>query len=163
MTTTAHRIGGLLLALAASGAGAQEIGRLFTTPAERVQLERWRDGGPPPASNAAPAPGLNLPQGDPPPRPVTAPARAQVIEVNGVVTRSGSARATVWINAVPYRENVRLRGNMALVRGPGPAAVGLTLPSGKRISIKPGQRADPVSGKVREAYQQPAPAARPAD
>ena len=126
-------------------AGAQEIGRLFTTPAERAALERARHAGPAragrePAGPAAPAPAPALVEGE------------QILVVNGVVRRSGSGRETTWIDAVPHSGTARLAGGAALAPGRSPNRVGLTLRSGKVISVKPGQTIDAVSGKVREGY-----------
>lgn len=127
---------------------AQEIGRLFTTPAERAVLERGRHAKKLPAGQA-PAP--------------SAPdhAEAAVVEgeqfmvVNGMLRRSGSGRETTWIDSVPHTGNDRVQGGATLARGAGAGKVGLTLRSGQRILVKPGQQVDAVSGKVREAYQPP--------
>ncbi len=144
----------LLPALAGSApAGAQELGRLFTTPAERAALDRWRDGGPAPAGQTAPAPpGASVPErqgaGD-------GAVAEQRLVVNGIVTRSGSGRTTTWVNSVPYHGSGRLQGNVTLVQGRSAPAVALTLESGRRVLLKPGQSLDPASGRVREAYQKP--------
>ena len=113
----------LLLMFLASSAHAQtaQIGRLFTTPEERRQLDVARGTiAAPPAPPAAPAP--------PPPQPVT---------VNGVVRRSGGA-ATVWLNQEAQSANVN------------GSRVTVTLPSGNKVRIKPGQTVDMNTGAVTE-------------
>lgn len=144
----------LVLLLCATGAApllaAQDMGRLFTTPAERATLERLRVGGKAPAgpagaaSAAATAPEAVLP----------APLEGEhVIEVNGTVRRSGSGRATTWVDSVAHNDNDQIEGGIVLARGAGTGNVVLTLASGKRVSAKAGQNVDAVSGKVLEGYQ----------
>src|SRR5574340_555509 len=68
-------LAGLALA-AAAGVHAEELGRLFFTPEQRVQLEH------------------NQPQeGD-------KPASARSLTINGIVQKHGGER-TIWINGVP--------------------------------------------------------------
>ena len=119
----------LLLFIAAS-ADAQQLGRLFTTPAERTALDRQRGGLPPPT---VVEPAL------PPPAALPAALPASV-SVDGFVRR-GNGKATVWINQ-QAQEDARIDG----------AAVSLPLPAGGRIRVQPGQRLDPVTGKVEEAH-----------
>lgn len=66
---------GLLLAAGTEG-NAEELGRLFFTPEQRVQLEH------------------NQPQED------DKPASARSLTVNGIVQKHGGER-TIWINGVP--------------------------------------------------------------
>ncbi len=156
MTFALPRIALLLGAFSASGPVlAQEIGRLFTTPTERAALDRWRDGGPPPPFHTAPVRELPVPREPAPASTVerSVPVPAQVIVVNGVVTRSGSGRSTTWVNSLPYHGSGRLQGNIALLHGPASSAVTVTLGSGKTVLVKPGQSVDPATGRVREAYQ----------
>ncbi len=156
MTFALPRIALLLGALSATGpAPAQEIGRLFTTPVERAALDRWRDGGPPPPTHAAPVREVPTTRE---PAPASTPERsvptpAQVIVVNGVVTRSGTGRSTTWVNSLPYHGSGRLQGNISLLHGRSSPAVTVTLGSGKTVLVKPGQSVDPATGRVREAYQ----------
>lgn len=138
----------LLMVLLAAGlpaaAGAQEVGRLFTTPAERAALERQRSGVAPPSGSAAAIP--------------AAPVRAavegeQIVEINGFVRRSGAGRATTWIDAAPRSADGKLAGGVRLEPDSHRGRVTLTLASGKTVLVKPGQRVDAVSGKVLEGYQ----------
>jgi hypothetical protein len=146
-------IGCVMLLCAQQGVQAQEIGRLFTSEAERAALERGRHA----------KPGARIQARDTP-APVAAPLPVegeQILVVNGVVRRSGSGRETTWIDAVPHSGNARLAGGAALAPGRSASRVGLTLRSGKVISVKPGQNIDAATGKVREGYLIVAPKPRP--
>ncbi|MBA5687552.1 hypothetical protein [Rugamonas apoptosis] len=135
----------LLLALAMLGgaagpAAAQSLGlgRLFTTPDERMALEIRRSSAPAPSlpsampqTAAGPAPEAAAPA--PPPEPAL---------LNGVVRRS-SGKSTVWINGVPYADSgAQLRSDQS---------VKLRLSSGRALVLKPGQRFNPADGTVQEA------------
>ena len=123
--------------LAAPAAHGQPLGRLFTTPAERYQLDQAR------AAARAPAP----PTAAAAQQPALAPAPAEPVTLHGFV-RSSSGRSTVWVNAAE-QEDARNRFS-----GPGrkPAVI-LRLPSGRRIELKPGQTADPNNARVRDVHQ----------
>ena len=92
-----------LLALAAPSAGALELGTLFTTPEERVRLDKLRRGEP---DNAA----------------AGETARAPNPTLTGFVKRS-DGRNTVWIDGVPVP--VSRPGSGALL---DPRAVGSRSP-----------------------------------
>ncbi|HEX8610512.1 MAG TPA: hypothetical protein VF800_04425 [Telluria sp.] len=112
--------------LGAAATAQAQIGRLFTTPAERQQLDIAR--------------GLVAP---PPPPPVLeAPPAPQPLTVNGFVRRS-SGKSTVWVNneAQDGARN-RFSGQAQAPR------VTLTLPSGQKITVKPGQSVDANTGTV---------------
>ncbi len=117
----------ILLVLAAAGAQAQTppIGRLFTTPEERHQLDVARGILPAPP---APPPAAAAP---PPPAPVT---------VDGFVRRSGG-KSTVWLN-----QDAQYGGQ----HGAKDARVTVTLPSGQRLRVKPGQSVDMNTGTVKD-------------
>lgn len=127
----------LLAMLAAVAAHGQPLGRLFTTPAERYQLDQAR------AAARAPAP----PAAEATQQPAAAPAPAEPVTVHGFV-RSSSGRSTVWVDAAE-QEDGRNRFS-----GPGrkPSVI-LRLPSGRRIELKPGQTADPNNARVRDVHQ----------
>lgn len=117
----------LVAMMLAAGASAQvpQIGRLFTTAAERQQLDQARQRGGPtaqaaPAAVAPPAP----PPAPPPP-----------VVVSGFVKRS-SGEATAWVNGE--------------VRGTGAGGYVVRTPDGRTITVKPGQEYDPASGSVRD-------------
>jgi hypothetical protein len=142
----------LSILLALTGAArAQEIGRLFSTPAERAALERGRHAKKLPGAPAAAASEAAPPQ-------MAMAAGEQFMVVNGTVRRSGTGRETTWIDSVAHSGNDRLPAGATLSRGTTAGKVELTLRSGQRISVKPGQQVDAVSGQVRESYQRaPAP------
>lgn len=111
-------------------AQARHLGRLFTTPQERALLDARRDGSVIESQSAA-APAL-------PPSP---PAPMQL---NGVVQRS-DGRTTVWLNDVP----LTARDSKVLPD----RSVSLRLPSGKHITLKPGQSYDETTGTIANAGQ----------
>ncbi len=130
---------GALLAGAVPATVAQvpQLGRLFSTPEQRAQLDAQRYG-PPPSSPAL------APPAPPPPPPPPAPP----VELNGLVQRS-SGRSTVWLNGTPQQEP-----HNQLDQGQGQGGtLSLRLSSGQLILLKPGQRYDPASGSVTEAPQ----------
>ena len=106
-----------------------QLGRLFSSPEERAQLDAARSGTPP--AGAAQAPPV------PPPPPPPSPP----MELNGVVQRS-SGRSTVWLNQEPQQEPHNQ------VSGPGQLT--LRLSNGQVVLLKPGQQYDPASGTVME-------------
>ena len=109
-----------LLLNAGQAAGAEPLGRLFFSPAERSALDQARaqkSGGP------------------------AISAHGQV-SLDGYVRRS-SGKSTAWINSVPQHEDA----------GPAANGVPIRLPSGRQITLKPGQSYDPASGTIREGYQ----------
>jgi hypothetical protein len=127
----------LFTALALCGAApCATLGRLFSSPAERAQLDAVRQAGAagnpaqmPPAAIEQPAPQA-IPE--PPPEPVL---------FNGRVRRSGG-KGTAWVNAIPQDDDGRA--------GPAQPAYSLRLPSGKEVTLRPGQRYDPFEDKVKD-------------
>lgn len=103
------------------------LGRLFNTPQQRAQLDAQRYGTAPSAVPAAP-----------PPPPATP------LELNGVV-RPAHGNTTVWLNhdVLPHRQRTVGRDGK----------VTLTLPSGRRVTLKPGQRYIGASGEIRDVDQ----------
>lgn len=117
-------VGCMLLGPAASCQA--QIGRLFTTPAERQQLDIAR-------GLVAPPPAPPVLQAPPAPQPVT---------VNGFVKRS-SGKSTVWVDG-EAQDGARNR-----LSGPARAPrVTLTLPSGRKVVVKPGQTVDANAGTL---------------
>jgi hypothetical protein len=120
-----------LLACAPALAQVPPMGRLFSTPAEREQLDARRAGVPAPsvavaAPLAAPAP---------PPIPVT---------VDGIVRRS-SGKTTVWLNREAQDPPPgSLAGSAAA------PAYRIVLPSGASVAVKPGQKVDLSAGTVND-------------
>ncbi|WP_338761212.1 hypothetical protein [Massilia sp. METH4] len=125
-------------ALAAPPAAAQYmepgLGRLFTTPDERVNYERHRTSAP----AAAAMPQQPEATSVTPVLPAPPPAATRF---TGMVRRS-DGRATIWIDGEP-RETT-------LARLPPGSAIPLDTPAG-RILVKPGQRYDPTNGTIQDA------------
>jgi hypothetical protein len=136
----------LLLLGAAPGAGAQPLGRLFTTPAERAQLDTLRASRPqrqeaaePESSAGAPQTGLDLPP-PPPPAPFT---------MNGLVVRSEGPN-TAWVDGRPVlRAEDSEEGMRVNTRDAGPDGAAVTvLQGGQAVRLKPGQTYLPDQGEV---------------
>ena len=109
-------------------------GRLFTTPEERMNLERTR-GSMPSAAPSVPAPPQPAPAAQETPAPPAPPAR-----LAGVVRRS-DGRATILVGDEARETTLgKLR--------PG-YAVPVDTPTG-RVLLKPGQSYDPNDGTIRD-------------
>jgi hypothetical protein len=110
----------------------RHLGRLFSTPQQRAQLDAQRDGNAvegQAGADAAAAP---------------APAPPAPLQLNGVVQRKGG-RATVWLNDAQLAEPA----SQVLPD----RSVLLHLPSGKRITLKAGQSYDETTGAITNAGQ----------
>jgi hypothetical protein len=109
--------------LCATGAAAQDLGRLFFTPEQRQALDARRKARVPdkPAATAA----------------------APTIRLDGYVKRS-SGRSTVWVNGEPTEDAPRIPpssdGRVSVNTGDGAGRVGL----------KPGESVDRGSSDVRD-------------
>jgi len=119
------------------------MGRLFTTPVERTQLDQQRNSSgsavlaegaatqmaaaaaPPPAMPAAPA--------------EAAPPAPEVLQLNGVLRRS-NGKTIVWINNEPQDSSPSVRGQ----------SIPLDL-AGRKVILKPGQSYDPATGAIQES------------
>ncbi|MFC0168357.1 hypothetical protein ACFFKC_09710 [Pseudoduganella danionis] len=144
----------LMAALVATAppADAQNLGRLFATPAERDAMEAQRGAGTAPAAVAMPAPGVQPMPGDPNQpmagNPATAPvAAAPTTLLMGGSMRSSTGRSTVWLNNVPQNDGLNRFSNT------GKADLSVTLPSGQRIVLKPGQRYDLSAARVKDVNE----------
>lgn len=115
---------------ACAQAHTHAIGRLFFTPQERHQLDIKRG-----LVAAPPAPPAPSEAAAPPPAPPP-------VTVNGFVRRS-SGPSTVWVNGGDAQPGA-VTGSAQAPR------VTLTLPSGERVRIKPGQTLDPGAGTIRD-------------
>jgi hypothetical protein len=109
---------------------ARHLGRLFSTPQERALLDARRDGS---AIESQPTAG--------PARPPSPPAP---IQLNGVIQRS-NGQTTVWLNDALVSER---DGKVLPDR-----SVSLRLPSGKQVTLKPGQSYDQATGSISNAGQ----------
>ncbi len=125
------------------GGEVEPIGRLFSTPAERADLDRLRQHGESaklPIDQAAAVAVIPA-----------EPVREQ-FTLDGFVRRS-SGKGTTWINQIPQNEgavsqNIRVRQQLS--KRP---AVSILVPSGKRISLKVGQTFDAVTGEIIEVFE----------
>lgn len=115
----------LLVGLAAaSGACAQELGRLFFTPEQRAALDARRKARVPDKPAAAPV--------------VASP----VTRLDGYVQRS-DGRATVWVNGTALDEAAPEKPVVDSAR------VSMTVGEGSaRVRLKPGETIDRGSGEV---------------
>ncbi|MGO4377691.1 hypothetical protein AB4Z19_05430 [Pseudoduganella sp. RAF19] len=149
----------LLAAGAAEQAGAQTfitMGRLFTTPGERAQLDQLRNSGA--AIQAGPAAGPGAPgalgatapmNGTPGAMPGAASSGADAapapppepVQLTGMIRRS-NGRTTVFVNDEAREAHSANNGKAARVSV-----------DGKTIVLKPGQSYDPDTGAIREIGQ----------
>ncbi|BAN34414.1 hypothetical protein SCD_n00567 [Sulfuricella denitrificans skB26] len=109
---------------------SNKIGRLFFSPDERAMLDRLRQksGGSSTLSTT------------------------EQITLNGIVQRS-SGKNTAWLNQFPQHGNETPQGITVLKSNGRSSVVPLQLPSGKQVSLKPGQTFDITKGKVHEGYE----------
>jgi hypothetical protein len=112
--------------------GPAPLPRLFFSPAERSQLERGQPLAGQDAQTVA---------------PVSGESNGATLRLDGVVRRSDGS-AVVFVNARP-----RVNPVAQTARAP------VTLPDGRKVVLKVGQRYDALDGKVREGYSSAAPVA----
>jgi len=142
-----------LMLLLAQRAGAQSfitMGRLFTTPSERLQLDQQRNAAPrtpAPATAGTILPPAGQEPGEtaPPPAPGSAPlaagpAEAPGVRLDGLIRRSGGSAVVIVNGEVqPAPARASARGGVAV------QAVGRT------VVLKPGQLYDPATGEIHDA------------
>jgi hypothetical protein len=125
---------------------AESVGRLFTSPIERQNLEYLRQIRKPNAPIAVPEDAPVLPAE---PTPIVLP---EAVHMQGYVKRNDGKESTVWVNNQMMRENSR---NKDVIVGKLPQngnRIPIKLPAnGKNLSIKAGQVYDPETNKLREA------------
>ena len=134
----------LAFLLLSAAAHAEDLGRLFFTPAERARLDAERRAL---AVAPAPLPASPLPSaredtpGDLPSAPV------EPITVNGLVWRAHGP-STAWINGIPGTRGDRLaREGQALRIGRDSVDIA---EDAARARVKPGQTFEPADGRVVE-------------
>ena len=134
-----------IVLLLATGPAAAEpaLGRLFFTPAQRLELDRERAAA---AANASRPAAIQAQSKAPPPKMVT---------LNGIVRRSDGG-TTIWVNNKPLHDRF---GDAEISTGTiAREGVGINLPtSGKQVRLKVGQTVDATSGTVAESYQRRTP------
>ena len=136
----------LILVLCAQSAWAAEsIGRLFTSPAERSDLDYLRQTKKNlPLKAEVP---IDTPMAQA--APIVLP---DAINLQGYVKRNDGKQGTVWVNNKALQENT---GNHDVQVGSLPTngnRVPIRLPAnGKNLTLKAGQVYDPENNRVREA------------
>ena len=132
-----------LLAVIAPLANAQEpaFGRLFLTPEQRATLDNAR-------RNRIRAEALAATVDK---KPKIPPARS--VTINGIVSRS-DGESTIWVNGHPTEGQTE--DGMRVTISPGSQSdVVLREPEkGRRVRLKVGQKADLLSGRIQEPYEQ---------
>jgi len=125
---------------------AEPMGRLFTTPTERSNLEYLRQT----KKNILTKP--EIPAEEMPVTEVAPIALPDAINLQGYVKRNDGKNGTVWVNNNALQEN---SSNKEVQVGSLPSngnKVPIKLPSnGKYLTLKAGQVYDPESNRVHEA------------
>ncbi len=120
--------------------GAEDFGRLFTTPAERANLDRLRKT-------------TQLPKivPDQPAEVEAGPVVSSPVSVEGYVKRSDGKKSTVWVNNTPVQEDSDSGGVTVgkLRRESNQVPIKLST-TGKSLSLKAGQVYDPETNSVLE-------------
>jgi hypothetical protein len=133
----------LLAALGTPGA-AQEptLGRLFLTPEQRAALDNARRNRIRAEALAATTVAR---------KPKVPPARS--VTINGIVSRS-DGESTIWVNGRPT-EGQTEDGMRVTISPDSQSSVVLREPEkGRRVRLKVGQKADLISGRIQESYEQ---------
>jgi hypothetical protein len=124
---------------------AEPIGRLFTSPAERSNLDHLRQTKKKliaPAVVDAPVDTLEA-------TPVVLP---NAVNLQGYVKRNDGKQGTVWVNDQALQENSRNQDVAVGSLREDSNRVPLKLSgNGKQLNLKAGQVYDPETGRVREA------------
>ena len=146
----AGAIGCVLLILSpAAGLHAQErLGRLFSSPEQRLELDRLRDD---PDFGKAPEPAVA------PVEPLPEPGQGApvlAVRVDGVVLRGGAHRVS-WINGVMTGAGTTAPGDVRFdANDASGGRVRIRLPDGRpTVALKPGQKIDGAEGRVLDAYE----------
>ncbi len=128
----AAMLAGLLGATASTGAGAQELDRLFFTPEQRAALDARRKARVPDKPAAAPQ------------------VESPITRIDGAVWRAGG-KSTVWVDGEAIPEGAQPGGPQIAPRGTGPGRV--SIPAGEsaqRYDLRVGESLDRGSGAVRD-------------
>jgi len=120
--------------------GEESFGRLFTTPAERANLDYLRKT-------------TQLPKivADQPAEAAVAPAVSSPVSVEGYVKRGDGKKGTVWVNNTPMQEGSASSDFTVGKLGRDGNQVPIKLSTtGKSLSLKAGQVYDPKTDSVSE-------------
>ena len=131
--------------LSQSATAAEPMGRLFTSPAERSNLDYLRQ-----TKKNEPlkveSPAL---EAETAPTPVVLP---DAVNLQGYVKRNDGKQSTVWVNNQAMTENSRNKEVTIGKLSDGSNRVPIKLSAnGKRLNLKAGQVYDPESNRVQEA------------
>lgn len=152
----------LSLLAAASIGEAQTLGRLFTSPTQRAQLERLRTQLPS-SSETALEPLVEETEPEPAVLDEVASIAPDIVySLGGALTRSNGA-VYVWINN-ELVDKESLPANMELLQPYARGQVRISDPSHNRtFVVKPGQTLNLTTGQLSEAYEirQPPPVQAP--
>jgi hypothetical protein len=128
-----------------SAFAAEPIGRLFTSPAERSNLDYLRQTKKKlvaPVVTEAPVEAVEA-------APIVLP---EAVNLQGYVKRNDGKQGTVWVNDQALQENSRNKEVTVGRLSEGSNRVPIKLSgNGKRLNLKAGQVYDPQTGRVREA------------
>ncbi len=135
----------LLIVLSQFAVAAEPIGRLFTSPNERSNLDYLRQTKKnEPLKVESPTQEL-----DAAPAPVMLP---DAVNLQGYVKRNDGKQSTVWVNNQAVQENSRNKDVTVGKLAVGSNRVPIKLSAnGKRLNLKAGQVYDPESNRVYEA------------
>lgn len=132
----------LLFASSYAQAADAGMGRLFSTPGERANLDHLRQTKReivPQQITETPTQSL---------QPATLPT---AVEVQGYVKRSDGKKGTVWVNRQALQEGAKSEavtvGRLPVQQNRVPIQINAT---GKTLSLKAGQTYDPETNRVRE-------------
>jgi hypothetical protein len=124
---------------------AEPIGRLFTSPAERSNLDYLRQTKKKliaPVITEAPADIVEA-------APIVLP---EAVNLQGYVKRNDGKQGTVWVNDKALQENSRNKDVVVGKLSENSNRVPIKLSAnGRRLNLKAGQVYDPESNRVREA------------
>ena len=128
-----------------SATAAEPMGRLFTSPAERSNLDYLRQ-----TKKNEPLkvelPGLDT---ETAPAPIVLP---DAVNLQGYVKRNDGKQSTVWVNNQALQENSRNKDVTVGRLSDGSNHVPIKLSAnGKRLNLKAGQVYEPESNRVQEA------------
>lgn len=133
------------LACSQSAFAAESIGRLFTSPVERSNLNHLRQTK---KSLIAPI-AINAPINAAEAEPIDLP---DAVNLQGYVKRNDGKQGTVWVNDQALQENSRNQDVAVGSLRENSNRVPLKLSgNGKQLNLKAGQVYDPETGRVREA------------
>ncbi len=138
--------------MAGIGVAADELGRLFFSPAQRAQLDAAR------AQRDRRLPVTASMSSDTTELP--APLGPEVVTYEGVVRRS-DGKSTVWINGRPMTERTR-DGDVNVLGVRRDGSVSVAVPQADRsASLRVGQSMDVISGRIEEPYARDVTRLRP--